>query len=98
MRTTIKKKLTHLAIVLIFLGVYYGFLFDILISAKDSLIGVMQHNNITNININVREYNASSGEWYSVPKQIDLTGLIDFILVIVIIFAPIIMIMKVVVW
>ncbi len=97
MKSHLRKKLTWLALSLIFLGVYYGFLFDIALATKNSLVDTMVHNNMTEIYFDVREYNATTDEWVRRPTSINLVGLVDFILTIIIIFAPIVLVMKVVI-
>ena len=92
MKRTIKHKLSAIAIILIFTVIYYGFLFDIVLSVKDSTINIMQSHNLTTISYTIKEYNATSNTWDTVPKILDLAGLIDVIFTILIVFAPMIII------
>jgi hypothetical protein len=66
---------------------YYSFFMDFLLDVKDSIIGVMQDHNLTTIEIPQKVYNASAHKWVDEPKQFDLTGFVDLVMVLTIVFA-----------
>jgi hypothetical protein len=83
---------------LIVIVAYYAFFLEIAISGKDSLINTMQAHGLTTITVNVKEFvfNSTTNQsyWIEKPKSIDLVGFIDFIMTVVIVFAPLIIVVR----
>ena len=88
MRKTIKNKIIGIAIIMILLPIYYGFLFTIIIDTSNSIVNLMQKHNMTTISFNEKVYNATSGAWDNKPVQIDLTSIISLFIDIIAAFAP----------
>ncbi len=83
-----KRKLQGLAVFIVFMLIYYGFLLDFTLSIKNSIINTMEAHNLTTITVPMKEYNGTA--WVETPKTFDLSGFVDVTLTLAIIFAPII--------
>ncbi|ALL00061.1 hypothetical protein Pyrde_0011 [Pyrodictium delaneyi] len=87
MRRSLQRKVQLLAIGLISLVVYYGFLLDIAIAAKNSIVNTINANGFSTITIPVKEYNGTA--WVDKTVVLDLSGLVDIIATLIIVFGPI---------
>jgi hypothetical protein len=67
---------------------------DFALSLKDSMINYLEDKNLTVIQYNMKEY--QNGTWVETPKELDLTGLIDVVVTLLIIFLPFIPLIRVV--
>lgn len=94
MPRSVRAKVQGLAIALILLLAYYFFLFDIALSVKDSIVDYLSGNNMTMIDLPLREYNASNGQWEARSYQFDILGLLDLAMTLALVFAPIIIIIR----
>lgn len=94
----LKRKLQAAMIIIVFMMLYYSFFMDFLLGVKDSIVGVMQDHNLTTITINQKVYNVTSHQWVDQPKQFDLTGFVDLVMDLVIVFAPLIVAVKYLWW
>jgi len=82
-----------IAVMIALLVVWYGFLFDLSLTAKDSIIGIMESHGITEVDYAVKKYNGT--HWVEEPKTIDLTGLFDILFTLALIIGPIIVVWRV---
>ncbi|MEB3861201.1 MAG: hypothetical protein GSR84_03150 [Desulfurococcales archaeon] len=92
MRRSVAARLRGLAIAIILLFSYYLFLFDVAMAVKDSMVSWLQDSGMTTVEFNLREYNATSGEWEPRPYQLDLAGLLDLAMTLAIVLAPLLII------
>ena len=92
MRRGTAARLRALAIAVILLFSYYLFLFDIAMAVKDSMVSWLSSNNMTTVEFNLREYNATSNTWEPRPYQLDLAGLLDRAMTLAIVLAPLLII------
>ncbi len=91
---SVRAKVQGLAIALILLLAYYFFMFDIALSVKDSIVSYLAGHNMTTIDLPLREYNATSGQWVSKAYSFDILGLLDLAMTLALVFAPIIIIIR----
>ena len=85
-------RIRGLAIALILLMVYYGFMFDIAMLVKDSIVSWLSTAGFSSIQITLREYNATSNTWEPRPYQLDITGILDLALTLAIALAPLLVV------
>jgi hypothetical protein len=75
------------AVGIVVLMLYYGFLFDFALSAKNSIVGVMEDKGITKITIPMKEYR--NGTWVDTTKELDLVGVVDILMTVVLVLGPV---------
>jgi hypothetical protein len=88
-----------IAVALALLIVWYGFLFDLALDAKTSILNIMQSHGITSVDYTVKKYvynsTSGTGEWVEEPRTIDLTGLFDTLFTLALVIGPIIVVWRV---
>ena len=84
----LSRKYRGILILLFLLAAYYGLLFDYVMGVKGELVQYMEDNNWTRLEVGRAEYNETTGEWESKPVQLDLTGVIDWTLTLLLVFGP----------
>ena len=92
----IARKVRDLALVLFAMVVYYTVALPLLLPATDTLVNVLASHNLTSIDIPQKEYTNVNGTWTWVeqPVTIDLAGLIHFIMILAVSFAPILIVWR----
>ena len=92
----LQNKLQSVMIVIVFMLIYYSFLMGFMINIKDSIIGVMSSHNLTSIEIPQKVYNETSGTWEKKTTVFDLSGFVDIVFTLVIVFAPLLVSIKII--
>ena len=91
---SLRRKLQGIMLIIVFMMIYYSFLMGFMLDIKDSIVGVMQDHNLTQLEIPQKVYNETSHQWDTKVKVFDLAGFVDLVMVIAIVFAPLIIAFK----
>ena len=89
----LSRKVRDLALFLFAMIIYYAVALPMLLPVTDSVTNILEAHNMTQITIPQKVYTQINGTWQWVDKPvvIDLTGLIHFILLLAVAFAPLIL-------
>jgi len=90
----LQRRLQMMAVGIVALVIYYGFLFDFALAAKESMVGVLQDKGVLSITVPMKVYNASSGEWVERSVSLDLIGLADMIMTLVLVLGPVVILLR----
>ena len=89
----LQRRLQTMAVGIVALVIYF-FLFDFILAAKESMLGVLQDKGVLNITVPMKVYNASSGEWVERSVSLDLIGLADMIMTLVLVLGPVVILLR----
>ena len=90
----LSSKFRALLVSLFILIVWYSVLFGFIMSVKDAVLGYMINNNMTKLTISKVVYNTTSNQWVSQPEIIDVAGILDLGMTILLVFGPIIYVIQ----
>jgi len=89
----LQRRLQMLAVGIVALVIYYGFLFDIVITAKQSILTMLAERGIFDVEIPMKVY-TGGGEWTEEYKYVDLLDLVDLILTLILLLGPVVIITR----
>lgn len=88
----LSRRVRNLAVFLFAMIIYYAVVLPLLLPVTDSITNILEAHNLTQITIPQKVYELVNGsyQWVDRPVTLDLTGLIHFILLLGVAFAPIV--------
>ncbi len=88
---------TKRALISILLAILvWAFLMPLLPWLLNTISSFMTYNNLTKVTIPLQTFNATSGKWQTTTYVVDLGGLLNVIIVIIVFLAPVLILLSVV--
>ena len=84
----LSRRYRGLLVLIFILVAYYSVFFNYILGVKDSIVDYMVSHNFTRFEVGRAVYNTTTGEWERATETIDVTGLVDIVLTLVVVFAP----------